>query len=241
MPAAARSVLRRHARRLGSRIANRIGIGWLIAAAMTGALASPAPALAAPVSVAITGVWTLVDDAGSVLGGAITPGSAFSATLVYDDATPDSNASAYYGNYAVAPAQFGLTLTSGGFTFSQVFGGTNEIDVIDLPTGDSVSVYAETLTASPPVGTLGFSYASASLDDPSGTTLASDALTGVPWNMASWASGAMTLFADIDDGNPLTYFDLEGDITSLAATPEPGTAGLVGAGLALLSLRARRR
>ena len=235
MPAAARSAPRLHARRLG----NRIGIGWIITAAMIGALASPA--LASPVTVAFTGVWTLVDDAGAVLGGAITPGSAFSATLVYDDATPDSNASPLYGNYTVAPAQLGFTVTSGGFTFSHVFGGLNEIDVLHPGTGDTVSLYAEGLAVSPSVGPIGFSWAGFSLDDPSGTALSSDALTGVPWSMAAWSAGAMTIFADLDDGNPLTYFDLEGDVTSLTATPEPGTAGLVGAGLALLSLRARRR
>lgn len=200
----------------------------------------PTAAAAAPVTVTMSGLWTLVDDSGAVLGGAITPGSAFSATLVYDDATFDSNSDPSYGNYAVAPAQFGFTLTSGGFTFSHVFGGTNEIDLTDLASGDGVAVYAETFTATPSVGPLGLSYANPLLDDPSGAALSSDALTTVPWSMASWAAGSMTFFADIDDGNVLTYFDLEGDITSLVATPEPGTAGLLGAGLVLLAYRARR-
>lgn len=209
---------------------------------LLGLLGLSAPAFATSVTVTMTGVWTFVDDTGSVLGGAITPGSAFSATLVYDDATLDSNPdSTAYGNYAVAPTQFGFTVTSGGFTFSQVFGGLNTIDVLDPGTGDGVSTYAEDLAVSPPVGPIGFSWAAVSLDDPSGTALSSDALTGVPWTLSSWASAGVTVFADIDDGNPLTTFDLEGDITSLTATPEPGTSTLVLAGLVLLASRARRR
>lgn len=230
-------------RRAGYRLRSRIASALRFAAAalVLLALASPLRAAASPVSVVMTGVWTLVDDAGAVLGGAILPGSAFSATLVYDDATPDSNASPLYGNYFVAPAQFAFTLGSGGFTFSHVPGGVNEIDVIDPGTGDSVAVYAETFTTSPPLPPLGLNYANVFLDDPSGTALSSDALTAVPWSMAAWSAAAMTFFADIDDGNPLTYFDLEGEITGLTVVPEPASFGMLALGLTALACGARWR
>lgn len=230
-------------RRVGGRIHSRIGSALHILAAALGllAMASPQQAAASPVTVVMTGIWTLVDDAGAVLGGAILPGSAFSATLVYDDATPDSNADPLYGNYFVAPAQFSFTLASGGFLFSHVPGGVNEIDVIDLGSGDSVAVYAETFTTSPPLPPFGLNYANPFLDDPTGTTLSSDALTAVPWSLAAWSAASMTFFADIDDGNPLTYFDLEGDITGLTVVPEPGSFGMLALGLTALACGARRR
>ncbi len=230
-------------RRAGYSVRLRIVTALHIFAAALGllAVALPQAAAASPVTVVMTGVWTLVDDAGAVLGGAILPGSAFSATLVYDDATPDSNADPLYGNYFVAPTQFSFSLASGGFLFSHVSGGVNEIDVIDLGSGDSVAVYAETFTSSPPLPPFGLNYANVTLDDPSGTTLSSDALTAAPWSLAAWSAATMTFFADIDDGNPLTYFDLEGDITGLTVVPEPASFGMLALGLTALACGARWR
>jgi hypothetical protein len=51
----------------------------------------------------------------------------------------------------------------------------------------------------------------------------------------------MSFFADISDGNPLTYFDLEGTITSVTQVPEPGTFLLVSLGLLALGRGSRRR
>lgn len=201
--------------------------------------ALPRPATASPLTVVLGGVWALVDDAGAVLGGAVTPGTPFSVTLVYDDATPDSNASPLYGNYFVAPAQFSFTLATGGFLFSHIAAGVSEIDVTNLGSADSVAVYAETFDVSPSLPPLGLAYANPLLDDPTATALSSDALTGVPRTLSAWSSAAMSFFADIDDGNPLTYFDLEGDVTELAAVPEPGTFVLLSLGLAMLGRGAR--
>jgi hypothetical protein len=205
------------------------------------ATALPRVAGALPVTGLMTGAWTVVDDAGGVLGGAVLPGTAFSATLVYDDATPDSNALPEFGNYFGAPAQFSFTLSTGGFLFSHVAAGVNEIDVIDLGSGDGVAVYAETFTVSPALPPLGLTYTNPSFGDPSGTALSSDALTGVPWSLGAWSSPGMAFFADIDDGNPLTYFDLQGDVTGLTVVPQPTTRGLLSLGLALLGCGARRR
>ena len=87
----------------------------------------------------------------------------------------------------------------------------------------------------------GLNYANPSLYDPSGTALSSDALTAVPWTVAAWAARDMSFFADIADGNPNTYFQLDGTITTLTVVPEPGTLALVAVGVALLGGGRRRR
>jgi hypothetical protein len=188
----------------------------------------------------MNGVWDLVDDSGNVLGGSVQVGTSFSATLVYDDATPDSNPSPTSGNYLVAPAQFSFTLSTATFVFTHVFAGFNEIDVQDLPGNDSIAVYAETFSSGGALPAFGLAYANPVLNDYTGTVLSSDALVGLPWTYPGW-DAAMSFFADIADGNPNTYFDLEGTVTSITQVPEPGTFVLVSIGLLALGHGRRRR
>jgi hypothetical protein len=77
------------------------------------------PSYATSVTVLISGVWddSVIDDLG-VTNGAIALGGTYTATLVFDDATPDTDGTSNVGNYQLAAASTDLVISSGGFTFS---------------------------------------------------------------------------------------------------------------------------
>jgi hypothetical protein len=204
------------------------------------ALILPTAALAAPVTVVMTGTWDYVDDTGGVLAGAITLGTPYTATITYDDAATDVNPSPDDGNYDVGALAFGFTLTSGGLTFTHLSGGPAEIDVAN-GSSDALAVYAERLAGDPGLPAIGFSYVNPAFDDPTGTALTSPSLAGLPWSLGDWNSAGMALFFDVADGNLLTYVDLGGTVGSLAVVPEPSTLGLLVAGTAALAGARPRR
>ena len=203
------------------------------------ALGLPLAAAASPVTVLISGTWDTVDDAGNELGGTVTPGGAFTATLSYDDTAPITYSDPITANYDVGALPFSYVLVTGGFTFAWA-GGFTSLDLLDS-SYDTVAGYFEDLSGTPGLPPFGLSYASLSLDDPSGAALSSTALAALPWSLASWPSADAGIFFDVLDGNPLTYVELAGTITSLTVVPEPATSGLLAGGLALLAAGARRR
>jgi hypothetical protein len=225
----------------------RIRNGSLAALILVLALAVSGPATAIPVTVVFAGTLDLVDDAFNYLGGSVSVGTSYSATLVYENSVSDSNPSPNFGNYIFPPGLFSFTLSTGGFVFTHVTTGIQEIDVINRPAisgGDSVSVDARTFTSGGALPAFGLAYASVSLDDATGAALSSDALTAIPWTipLSSWTSGTeLGFFADIADGNPLTYVQFLGELTSITQVPEPGTFVLVSIGLLALGHGRRRR
>lgn len=208
--------------------------------ALLAAVALPASAFAAPVTVVMTGTWDYIDDEGGVVAGDIGLGTAYTATLTYDDATPDSNPEAGEGNYVVSAPSFSFTLTSGGLTFAWNPGGFAEIDVINASV-DTLTVDARGLSGGPGLPPIGFSYLFASFDDTTGTALSSASLVGLPWVLGDWNSRGMALFFDVADGSSLTYVDLGGTVDSITVVPEPSALALAAAGASALALGRRRR
>jgi len=201
----------------------------------------PAAASAAPVTVVMTGTWDYIDDPLGVVSGQIALGTSYTVTLTYDDATPDSNPAAIYGNYHFTGPLYGFTLTTASYTFVDAPGGTAELDTVN-DSYDSLSVMGSGLTGGPGLPAFGTpSYITTSFDDSSATALSSTALLGLPWVLSSWETSGTGLFFDIADGNPNTYVDLGGTITSMTVIPEPTSFGLVAAGAVALAGAKRRR
>mgnify|MGYP002382001950 CR=1 FL=1 len=203
------------------------------------AVSLPLSSSAVPLTVVMGGEWDSVDDAGNVLGGAVLPGTAFTATMTYDDTAPPTYSDPITANYDVGALPFSFTLATGGFTFTWLAGGFTSLDLTNT-IYDGVAGFFEDFSGAPGLPPIGYAYASPSLDDPSGTALASTALPPLPWSLAAWPTAALGFFFDIDDGDPQTYVDLQGTLTSLTVVPEPGTSVLLAMGLALLAARARR-
>ncbi len=210
------------------------------ALALSFAVALPLAAAAAPVTVQLSGVWDVVDDGGGVVSPPVGVGTAFSATMTYDDTAPITFSDPTTANYDLGALPFSLVIQTGGFTFTRLAGGFTSFDLVN-DVFDTAGGLFNDFSGAPGRPPIGFSYASLSLDDPSGSALASTALVGFPWILASWPTAGLGLFFDIDDGNPATYVDLQGTLTGLTVVPEPGTLALLAGGLALLAAGARRR
>ena len=203
------------------------------------AVVLPLTGSATPLTVVMSGAWDVVDDAGNVLGGAVVPGTAFTATMSYDDTAPPTYSDAVTANYDVGALPFSFTLVTGGFTFTWLAGGFTSLDLTNS-LFDGVAGFFQDFSGAPSLPPMGLAYASPSLDDPSGTALSSTALPPLPWSLAAWPTAALGFFFDIDDANPLTYVDLQGSLTSLTVVPEPGSSVLLVMGLVLLAAGARR-
>ncbi|CAG0967616.1 hypothetical protein MYXO_01115 [Myxococcaceae bacterium] len=200
------------------------------------AAALPLSAVAAPVTVSISGTWDVVDDPGGVLSGAVVPGTSFAALLSYDDTAPIIYSDPTTANYDLGALPFSLDVATGGFTFTWFAGGTTQLDLVN-GSFDNASGFFENLSGTPGLPPIGYSYMLLALDDASATALSSTALAALPWSLAPWGSADFGVFF----GVPGTYVDLQGSISALAVVPEPGTPALLAAGFVLLAARARRR
>ncbi|MHC4333594.1 MAG: PEP-CTERM sorting domain-containing protein [Planctomycetota bacterium] len=70
------------------------------------------------ITIAIEAEVDYVEDLGSYLEGRINPGDIITGTYTYDSTTPDTNPSAYVGDYEHRAAPAGISLTVGGFNFA---------------------------------------------------------------------------------------------------------------------------
>ncbi len=104
-----------------------------------------------------------------------------------------------------AAGEFSFTLSTGGFTFSSLPSGLNEIDSLEPAGGRRwrrpLRCIPIRSSGSPGLPTFDVSYLNPLLFDFSGAALSSVALTGIPWTIPSWPSSrSMVLFAGVFDG-----------------------------------------
>jgi hypothetical protein len=207
------------------------------------ALGLAAPAGATTVTVEISGTWDSVTDNASVTNGSITVGGSFLATLVYDDATPDSDPSVSTGAYFVPGASGSLMLETGDYTFTLLASETILIGIDDNVSGDDLlGLFAENFTTSGPLiagASTGYGYINPTLFDSSQTAHSSDDLTDLPWSIGAYDAPGIYFFIEVLGKGPNKFIELSGEITGLAVLPEPSTFAL--GAVALLALARARR
>jgi len=193
-------------------------IRWLVPVIAGVLLAMAVPAVATPITWAFSGtVYAIADDADQ-MGGIVHVGDLYTATWVFDSATPDLDSIDFWGRYAGLSA----TLTMPGFSVAK----TGDLSVLN---GTSSFDWLVFNTPQPGIRFL------ASLQDNTLAALSSDALptqidiSDFPDRYLGvwWDPGPAKFFASIDS-------------VSVTFIPEPGMFGLILLGLTGLRMRARR-
>lgn len=209
------------------------------------ALVGAGPAYATSVTVQITGTWTTVADNANVLGGTVVNGTSYVATLVYDDATADTDPDPNAGAYDVPAASSDLSITTAGFTFTP--GATALLGIaIDNNNSfgeDAIFLFTDGYTASGLPGGIslgGTRFANPTLTDTSGTAHSSDALSALPWSIGSYNITSFYFFAGVLGAGANKFIELQGTITGLTVLPEPSILPLIALG-GLAIAWARRR
>jgi hypothetical protein len=215
---------------------------WILAFA---ALATAPAAYATSVTVQISGTWSSVTDNANVFGGSVAIGTPFSATLVYDDSTTDTDPDPSLGSFNILAASSDLSITTSSFVFTPGASALLSMAIEnDNAFGeDRLFLFTDGYTASGlPVGIslTGTRYANPVFTDTSATAHASDALTGLPWSIGSYNLTSFYFFAQVAGAGANKFVELDGVVTSLAVLPEPGSGLLwVFACLALAAARHR--
>jgi hypothetical protein len=212
---------------------------WILTLAT---FAAPPVAHATSVTVQISGTWDSVFDNANVLGGTVTVGTSFVATLVYDDNTADSDPSPNAGAYDVPAGDSDLTITTSTFVFSPGIAALLGI-AVDDDNGfgeDAIFLFADGYTATGlPSGISlgGTRYANPTLTDTTGTAHSSDDLTALPWSAGSYDMTSFFFTAGVVGAGAGKMITLQGTITGLAVLPEPSVLLLMAlAGLTLVAV-----
>jgi hypothetical protein len=187
---------------------------------------------AAPVQFTFTGSVTdiPVNDTSLV----VSPGDSIIGSYTFESTTPDGAASATEGSYtAPSGAPYGLSVTIGGNPFS-----TQDFLNIGIANFGLLGDVYTVLGCSPDVGCTDLELEIA-LRDIDGTAFSSDALPLTPPLLSLFEIRTFHVFALLG-GNEL---QIEGTIDALTCPtcvptpiPEPGTLGLMVAGLVLVGL-----
>lgn len=210
-----------------------------------------APAGATPITVAFSGTVTETHDLSGTNRGAFAPGTAFSGSFTFDseldaiDFEPDPRIGQYRPSSLLAPFDFSVSLGEASFVSLPLFDATGpffQIEVFDGPVRASDRFPAQAFdsfrfggggfrTVGVPAevdgGRVGIGLNLASQGN---RALSSDSLLGVRFDLAQFQDASLTVTLG-------GSFVVVGRIERLAVVPEPGAAGLLALGLALLARR----
>jgi hypothetical protein len=197
------------------------------------------PAFAVPITFAFTGLVSQEPllDPDDPFGGSIAVDTPFSGTFVFESTTADGDASANGGSYTSTGGV--LSVTIGG----QVFTASDLLNIgvgNDFAGSDFYTVFAQLSSGPDPFDVSLF------LQDDDGTALNSALLPTDAPPFASFEVATLFLSGTVQ-GNQV---QIQGDLASLTCidgciplvpVPEPSTLTLLGASLACLCRRRRRR
>jgi hypothetical protein len=185
----------------------------------------------------------VVDNA-SVTNGTIVVGGSFTATLVFDDATPDTDASPNVGDYLLPAASTDLVLATGSYTFSLLSTSSISFGIDDNVGGqDGFGFFTEYFSTSGPLAagaSTGYGYANPALFDNSQTAHSSDDLTALPWDASAYDNTNFYFLIAVLGKGPNKFIELSGAITELSVLPEPSMLALVALAASALAFTPRR-
>jgi len=187
-----------------------------------------APAEASILTFSWTGTVTQVD---APLASGATIGDPGSGSFQIESTTPDSAASADFGDY---PGPQNMTITLGDITATSALGTIGGLSVFDF-TFDGIELDTGPWSGAP-IGSFALQFAALNMEDADATTFSSDA---IPTSL-TLADFEIRLFRiGFRDGE--AFAQVQGVVESITITvPEPSSRALLVSGaLALLMRRAR--
>ena len=219
-----------------------------------------APAGAVPLRVEFSGAIAALQDPNGIGDGSIVVGLPFAGSVTFDTTLSDQFERADRSRYNPVfddplPFEFSVDIGSNSFfvNLPSLMGGgaLAQIDIFDgLPSaanGGNVDVFelAVVFLGSTPPGLFAREVgATLALTAPGGRTLTSNALAQVPFDLVAFPD-AQLLFEFVVPPRPgdtqrCCTLSAQGRIDRLRVVPEPGAAGLLALGVALLARRHRR-
>jgi hypothetical protein len=182
------------------------------------------------ITISIEAEVDYVEDLGNYLEGRINPGDIITGTYTYESTTPDTNPSAYVGDYEHFAPPAGVSLSVGGFDFMT---DPMNVDFLVAITNDGISgglhdsYWICSYNNLPLSNGASVDEITWALRDPTASALSSDALPITPPVLDNWQSMVGLRL----EGERAGYI-VDAHVTS--AVPEPGTIGLLTIGTLLL-------
>jgi hypothetical protein len=207
--------------------------------------------------VEFSGAIAALQDPNAIGDGSIGVGTPFAGSLMFDTHLSDQFERPDLSRFnpafdAPVPFEFSVTLGSTSFLVNLPIlledDAAAEITIQDgLPSAAIADVFDLSVffpTPTPPGVFAERVRANLVLTAPGGRTLSSNALTQVPFDLAAFPDARLIFEFAVrprpGDNMPCCILTAEGRIDRLRVVPEPGAAGLLAMGLALLARRRRR-